>query len=126
MDDLSEILRVSIPVRHYAVEERNDLEQSVRIVIPRFGTSILGRILSSVAVRTEEKINLDAFGSFVYRACDGTRTVQEIAGALREQFGAGVEPLDERLALFMRNLVKRGLISFVKDERIRTQDSLHA
>lgn len=103
------------PVRLYDVEERNDAPECVRIVIPRFRESFLGRLLTRIAVQTEDKLNLDEFGSFVYMACDGDTTVAEIGEALRGRFGENIEPVTARLELFIKELFRRNLISFVRD-----------
>jgi Coenzyme PQQ synthesis protein D (PqqD) len=103
------------PVRLYDVEERNDTPDCVRIVIPRFRDSFLGRLLTTIAVQTEDKLNLDEFGSFVYMACDGNTSVAEIGEALRNRFGEKIEPMSGRLELFIKELFRRNLISFVRE-----------
>ncbi|MDH3253151.1 MAG: PqqD family protein [Ignavibacteria bacterium] len=103
------------PVRLYDVEERNDAPDCVRIVIPRFRDNLLGRLLTRIAVQTEDKLNLDEFGSFVYMACDGSTSVAGIGEALRNRFGERIEPVNGRLELFIKELFRRNLISFVRD-----------
>lgn len=58
------------------------------------------------------KINLDDVGSFVWEWCDGKKNVEEIAQGLKEEFGEKVEPLYDRLALFLQNLEKNHFIIF--------------
>lgn len=58
------------------------------------------------------KIKLDEVGSFIWKHCDGERTVQEIGEKLKENFGDNVEPLYDRLGLFFQNLEKNKLIIF--------------
>jgi Coenzyme PQQ synthesis protein D (PqqD) len=103
------------PVRLYDYEDRPGAEDCIRVVIPRFGDSPFGRFMSRIAVQQEDKLNLDHFGSFVYRACDGRTSVSEIGSALKTRFGESVEPVDGRLVLFIKDLFRRNLISFVRD-----------
>lgn len=98
------------PVRLYAYEHRDD--HHVTVLVPRFGDHAVGRLLARIAVFKESKLDLDEFGSFVYLACDGSRSVSEIAVMLKEKFGEKVEPLEGRLVLFIQELFKRNLISF--------------
>lgn len=103
------------PVGLYAFEERHDIENGIRLVIPRFRDSLFGKCFSRIAVQKEDKLNLDEFGSFVYRSCDGGTTINEIAASLRTRFGDSIEPLEGRLTLFIQELFKRNLITFVKE-----------
>ncbi len=103
------------PVGLYGFEERNDVENGIRLVIPRFRDTPFGRFFSRIAVQKEDKLNLDEFGSFVYKSCDGGKTIGDIAASLREQFGDSIEPLEGRLTLFVQELFKRNLITFVKE-----------
>jgi hypothetical protein len=102
------------PVRLYGFEERED--DQIRLVIPARSNGRMGRWLASLFPAQDRKLNLDAFGSFVYRACDGSRTVAEIGAGLKERFGDRVEPLEGRLALFIKEMFKRNLITFTRDE----------
>ena len=63
------------------------------------------------------RIRLDDVGSAVWRACDGHRTVGEIALCLRERFGPPVEPVEERLGVLVRQLRREGLLTYRLPER---------
>ncbi|HIH98446.1 MAG TPA: PqqD family protein [Thermoplasmata archaeon] len=58
------------------------------------------------------EIKLDNFGSFVWKQIDGNRNVEEIANKLKEIFGEKVEPVNNRVSLFIQQLVRRDLIRF--------------
>ena len=58
----------------------------------------LGFLMSS------RRIRLDPKGSFVWKLLDGQRTVQEVANAMRAEFGAEIEPAEERVGLLIRQL----------------------
>jgi hypothetical protein len=87
--------------------------EKVSIVVPK-ARSLLGRhFIDALGLRPTYKINLDEFGSAVWNLCDGTRTVTEIGDELRTRFGKKVDPLYERLAVFIGALKREGLIAFV-------------
>ncbi len=100
------------PMRRYGFEERE--ENLIRVIIPRFTDGFFGRMMKKVAVQTEDTLNLDELGTYVYRRCDGERTVEEIARGIKEEFGEKAEPVEDRLRMFIQEMFKRNLITFVK------------
>ena len=58
------------------------------------------------------EIELDEFGSFVWKRIDGKRTVLEIGEALRENFGEKAEPLYERLSAFVKTLHQQRFVVY--------------
>jgi len=58
-------------------------------------------------------IELDAFGSFVWRQIDGKRNVYEIGKLVKAKFGQEAEPLYERLTKFLRILRNNEFILYV-------------
>ncbi|MEE9390229.1 MAG: PqqD family protein [Candidatus Aminicenantaceae bacterium] len=60
------------------------------------------------------KINLDDFGSFLWELCDGTTTVQELSECMKDKFGDKIEPLYDRLALFLQSLERNRFIVYRK------------
>jgi hypothetical protein len=82
------------------------------ILIPRFQGAILGKILQPRLKRPFFKINLDEFGTAVWECCDGNTTVAKIAELLRQKFGADIEPVQDRLGLFIRQLDEGRLVRF--------------
>lgn len=59
-----------------------------------------------------KRLRLDELGTAVWRRLDGRRTVAEVAAALREEFGAGCEPAEERLGMFLGMLRRERLIAY--------------
>lgn len=53
---------------------------------------------------------LDAFGSHVWLACDGNSNVHTISESLLQAFGEEIEPVHDRLKLFIQQLTHRGFI----------------
>lgn len=50
------------------------------------------------------RLRLDEVGTAVWLRCDGTHTVCAIGDSLREQFGRSIEPVWDRLAMFLREM----------------------
>lgn len=48
-----------------------------------------------------KRISLDEYGSCVFLQIDGTKTVKDIGEKLEEKYGDQVQPLYERLLLFL-------------------------
>jgi len=58
------------------------------------------------------KLRLDPIGGCVWKLLDGETTVGQAAQAVRERFGAPSEPAEERVALFVQQLHREGLLAF--------------
>ena len=75
----------------------------VRVVVPRYGDHLPGRVLGYFFARAPILVRLDETGSQVWKACDGTRTVSEIA-ALLAVGASGPADMHERLSTYFREL----------------------
>lgn len=58
------------------------------------------------------RIRLDERGSRAWQLLDGSRTVGEVADALRQEFGEVVEPAEERVGHLVRMLHKEELLAY--------------
>ncbi|MBN1222679.1 MAG: PqqD family protein [Candidatus Aminicenantes bacterium] len=59
------------------------------------------------------QVKLDDVGSFFWESCDGRSTVMEIAGRMKIHFGEKIEPVYDRLILFLQNLEKNKFIRYI-------------
>ncbi|QIB69333.1 PqqD family protein [Aminipila butyrica] len=57
-----------------------------------------------VKIPEYRRIKLDDFGSYAFLQIDGYKTVREIGEALEAKFGDKVQPLYERLSLFLTHI----------------------
>ena len=73
---------------------------------PRLGPSRFGRWAARQFGEPHYRIRLDDVGSLIWKACDGHTSLADIVGRMRERFGARVEPADQRLAAFVRKMLK--------------------
>ena len=99
-----------IPVRKIEWEKRE--EGLVELLKPKFKHPFLKKHLLPHIKRPHYRIKLDSVGSFIWDLCDGNRSVKEIAKSLKAEFGDKVEPLYDRLALFLHSLEKNRFIEY--------------
>lgn len=85
----------------------------VSIVVPRARNIIGKHFIDALGMKQTYRIKLDEYGSAVWKLCDGKRTVVQIGDELQKKYGKSVEPLYERLAIFIGVLKREGLIVFV-------------
>jgi hypothetical protein len=85
-------------------------EDIVTINVPRFKHGWMAHYLLPRWKHPNIRTKLDAVGSFVWLQCDGATSTGEIADLLRERFGEEVEPVHDRLKLFLQLMTRRGWI----------------
>ncbi len=88
----------------------------VTVLMPRFGNRFLQRWLTPRFRSTYIKIKLDDIGSEVWLLCDGARNVGEIAALMREKFGERIEPCNDRLATFFKQLERARFVDYTNFE----------
>jgi hypothetical protein len=101
-----------IPVRTSKWTRRQDNPELIRILKPRFDTKLGKRLGEKFTKKESVNINLDEYGTAVWRNIDGKLTVGEIGENLSIEFGETVEPLYPRLASFLRILEGQKVIDF--------------
>ena len=97
------------PVRSIGWKEENEL---VVLLKPKFKHPFFKKLFLPRMKNPFFKIKLDSVGSFTWKLCDGSLTVEKIAKSMKHKFGDDVEPLYERLAQFLQNLEKNKFISY--------------
>ena len=80
------------------------------VLRPKFGESRAGRWLAARLGAPCYRIRLDEVGAFIWKACDGETPLLEIAARLRAEFGARVEPAEERLARFVQTMLRSRMV----------------
>lgn len=106
-----------VPVR--SVNWETNAHGQVILLKPKFKWDWLKKHLLPRMRRPNYRIKLDNKGSFIWSQCDGQTTVREMAKKHKEKFGEDVEPLLDRLALFLQSLEKNQFITYKKTAKGR-------
>ena len=99
-----------IPVQN--VDATANDENLVVLLKPKFKNRYLKKYVTPKMKSPNYKITLDEFGTSVWKAINGRNTVGEIGDLLRNEFGEKIEPVYERLGLFIKILEKNKLITY--------------
>ena len=99
-----------IPKRE--MEFRVEENGNVTLLVPRFQSAWMRKFFVPRRKNPNIHIALDEFGSHVWLACDGTASVARIAETLRATYGERAEPVHDRTAVFIQNLLRHRFISF--------------
>ena len=100
------------PSRTY--EWETDGNDGVIVLVPKFRNRLLVSWLLPRLRSQHFRVKLDAFGSHVWLNCDGTKTVHEIGQSLKQRFGHTIEPVYDRLAVFIKRLQQERFIQFTE------------
>lgn len=76
--------------------------------------SFIEKIFFKKYLKIPFKIDLDEIGSFIYPLCDGKRTIAEIIEESKLKFGEKIEPAEDRVIKFMKQLHSKKLIQLFK------------
>ncbi len=84
----------------------------VRVLVPRYGTTKLGLWMARYVGKQHIPVKLDDVGSAVWKACDGSTTVGEIARRVSDQFGEEVLPIETRMSRFFTEMERGRMIGW--------------
>ena len=97
-----------------AIDWEADAEQ-IFLKVPKFKSALWRKVFSPRLVQPYIRLRLDEYGSYVWQQIDGCRSVYEIALALEEKFGEGVQPVFDRVGLFISMLHRHQFIQLEKN-----------
>jgi hypothetical protein len=100
-----------VRVREFEIAQVEGADRVV-VLIPRFGYTKIGRWFNERLRKPYHKIKLDELGSFIWNLCDGNMQVKDICSCLHEKFGNKVDPVYDRVALFLKQMEKSTMIEF--------------
>lgn len=100
------------PIAIHPFEQRD--ENTINILVPKFTNKFLVKHLMPRLKHPYIKAKLDIFGSETYKLIDGKNKVSDIADKLYEKFGEQIQPVYERLTMFLTNLYRAGFINFLE------------
>jgi hypothetical protein len=84
---------------------------TVVVLVPKFRNPMLVRWLVPRMKFPHFRVKLDAIGSFVWKMCDGTTTVAEMAGKMTTEYGDTAASAQERIRKFLLTLEKTDLVN---------------
>ena len=87
-----------IPEYNIKFEEK---EGKIFLLEPRFRNRFFSKHVLPRMKHPYVKIALDEFGTYVWKRINGRKTVYEIGEELTSEFGSQVEPVYQRLGLFV-------------------------
>jgi len=90
---------------------------NIDVLVPRFTDKVFGKLLQPRLKNKYIKANLDEFGSATWLLINGNNSVTRIGELLTEKFGEQIQPVYDRLILFLTQLYNAGFISFKELER---------
>lgn len=89
-------------------EEKDGL---VTVLFVNPNPSFLDKYIFKKLAKKPKKIDLDEIGSFVWKLCEGNKSINEIVELTRDHFGEKVEPADKRVELFIKQMHGNKLIN---------------
>ncbi len=99
-----------IPIK--AVQSEHDSDGKVVILKPKFSQKLIVKYVLPRMKRPNYRITLNDFVTAVWNHCDGRNTVADIATQLKKDFGETIEPVHERLGMFIRTLKTNRFIEY--------------
>ena len=106
MDDKNDIYLKNIPVvKEDLVYETNGQLVSIVIYQDKGFQKFLRKV--KFKIPRVSKIELDRFSSFVFIQINGKRNIYEIGQILKKEYDEAIEPLYERLTIFLEFLKNR-------------------
>jgi hypothetical protein len=96
------------PVRNLKWETREG--ESIVLLVPKFKNAILVHYLMPRLAKPNIRLELDAYGSFVWKHCDGQTTVLDIAEGMKAAFGESTDPSYQRIGSFIRQLLRNEFV----------------
>ena len=99
-----------IPVRN--IDWKKEKEGQIVLLKPKFKNPILAKHFLPRLKNPYYKIKLDDVGSSLWELCNGNLTVEELAKCMKDKFGDKIEPLYDRLSLFLQSLERNRFIVY--------------
>jgi hypothetical protein len=109
----TEIILDMVPQRAYEWEE--DEKKGIVIVkIPRFRSRLGKKFCSLIKKDQTYNLKLDEKNSYIWKLCDGKRSVKEIAKSLLDKYRDDVEPVYQRVGELFHIMESNRLITYKK------------
>ena len=80
--------------------------------------SFIEKIFFRSLINKPHKIDLDEIGSFIWREINASKNIDEIIFFAKEHFGEKIEPAENRVVQFIKQMHSSKLIMLYQDIRI--------
>ncbi len=90
----------------------------VTVLFKKEKSTFIEKVFLKKLINKPYKIDLDEIGSFIWTLCDGKNDVKKIMCLTKEKFSNKVEPVEERVNLFINQLNKTKLINLFEKKRV--------
>lgn len=90
-----------IPMRVSDWKDNDD--ELVTLILPKFKSKI-GKAFASMIKNPTYEVKLDKIGAFLWKKCDGNKNVYDISEDMVKEFGEEIEPVYERIKIFINML----------------------
>lgn len=85
-----------------------------RVILEIENTGLFNSIAQKVFGKPRyTKVHLDAQGTFIWPLIDGQKTVTDIAGLVKEEFGEAAEPLYPRIVKYFQIMESYHFVRFI-------------
>jgi len=99
------------------LEDEQSEDGNVTVLKPKFKNMLMFKYVIPKLKSPFYKVKLDEFGSYVWKLMDGKLTIEEIGRKLQENFNEDIEPVYERLSIFIQSLQRYRFIKYVNYEK---------
>lgn len=101
-----------IPEKAASIRWHKDFKE--RVILEIENTGLFNSIAQKVFGKPRyTKVHLDAQGTFIWPLIDGQKTVTEIAGLVKEEFGEAAEPLYPRIVKYFQIMESYHFVKFI-------------
>lgn len=101
-----------IPEKAASIRWHKDFKE--RVILEIENTGLFNSIAQKVFGKPRyTKVHLDAQGTFIWPLIDGQKTVTEIAGLVKAEFGEAAEPLYPRIVKYFQIMESYHFVKFI-------------
>ncbi|PIR26004.1 MAG: hypothetical protein COV43_03190 [Deltaproteobacteria bacterium CG11_big_fil_rev_8_21_14_0_20_42_23] len=90
-------------------EPRNEKEDT--LLVPRFRSGLLKKVLQPRLSSPYIKVKLDEYGTFIWRQIEAEKSFADMIAEIKKQYGSDFVSPEERTQQFLKALLKRDLIA---------------
>jgi hypothetical protein len=107
----------AIPVKNPAAATADSDSDQVRLTVKRKKPAFLVPPVSwLIRPRMQKRVQLDRVGTWVWRICDGNRSVEAVIDRFAEKYALTFHEARVTVTKYLKLLVEWGIIAMVSDE----------